>query len=169
MRKLNNIISLFHKLENATLTALFAALLSLGVTQIIARNFFGTGFAWIDPMMRALVLWIALFGAMVATRQRTHIRIDIAGQWLYGGYRKAALLMTDIFTGIMAVIIAIASYRFMGFEYTDGTIAFAGVPTWVVATVLPFAFALIAVRQVFFIIYNIATWNNPNAEEEEEE
>lgn len=168
MRKLSSLIRFFHKLENASLTALFAALLSLGVTQIVARNFFGHGFAWIDPMMRALVLWIALFGAMVATRQRSHIRIDIAGQWLYGGYRKVANIITDIFTGVVAVIIAIASYRFMGFEYDDGTIAFAGIPTWVVATALPFAFGLIALRQLFYIGHNIATWNSPDAEEDEE-
>lgn len=167
MRKLSKAISLFHKLENATLTALFAALLGLGITQIIARNFFGHGFAWIDPMMRASVLWIALFGALVATRQRTHIRIDIAGQWLYGHYRKIANLITDIFTAIVAITIMLASYRFMRFEYEDGIIAFAGIPTWIVAAVLPFAFGLISLRQLFYIGYNIATWNQPDAEEDE--
>lgn len=167
MQKLSKFIFILHRLENATLVALFASLLGLGLTQIIARNFFSLGFAWIDPLMRALVLWIALFGAMVATRERSHIRIDIAGQWLYGWPRKLANLITDALTAAVAIVLTIASLRFAEFEYLDGTIAFAGVPTWTIASVLPFSFALIALRQLFAIGRNLLTWNHPEEEEEE--
>lgn len=167
MRKLSSFIFLLHRLENATLVALFASLLGLGLVQIVARNFFGLGFAWIDPLMRALVLWVALFGALVATRERNHIRIDIAGHWLYGTPRKIANLLTDVFTAAVAIVVALASYRFTQFEYMDGTIAFAGVPTWIIASVLPFTFALISLRQVAYIGRNIITWQQPEEEEEE--
>ena len=46
------------------------------MSLIFYRNIFGAGIVWIDPLLRVLVLWVAIAGAVVATRNDNHIRID---------------------------------------------------------------------------------------------
>ena len=66
-----------HRAEDALLVLLLSAMIVLAATQIMLRNFFDSGFVWIDPLLRVLVLWLGLIGATVATRNNRHIRIDL--------------------------------------------------------------------------------------------
>ena len=66
-----------HRAEDALLVLLLSAMIALASTQILLRNLFDSGFVWIDPLLRVLVLWLGLIGATVATRNNRHIRIDL--------------------------------------------------------------------------------------------
>ena len=66
-----------HRFEDALLVILLSAMIALAGTQILLRNLLDTGFVWIDPMLRVLVLWLGLIGATVATRNDKHIQIDV--------------------------------------------------------------------------------------------
>ena len=52
-------------------------LLAFTLTQIIARNFFNTGFPSLDIISRHLVLFITFMGAALISEQNNHIKIDI--------------------------------------------------------------------------------------------
>src|SRR6478752_4357179 len=65
-----------HRVEDLLLAGLLGALLLLGVAQIVLRVFFDTGLEWAEPVSRSGVLWLALLGALGATRQRKHIAMD---------------------------------------------------------------------------------------------
>src|SRR5690606_32189096 len=67
--------------EDALLVGVFLAMLLLAGAQIVMRNFFGTGLAWIDPLLRILVLWVGMLGAVVATREDRHINIDVLSRF----------------------------------------------------------------------------------------
>ena len=54
----------------------------LALLQILLRNAFGFGFLWAESVLKILVLWIALLGAMVATREDHHIKIDLLERFL---------------------------------------------------------------------------------------
>ena len=56
---------------------LFTAILGLSTTQIVLRNFFASGLFWADELVRLLVLWLAVAGALAATRDRRHIAIEL--------------------------------------------------------------------------------------------
>ena len=68
-------LRVLHLFENLTLAFSFLTMLVLAVMQIALRNFFDGGFLWAESFVRVLVLWIAILGALVATRQNNHISI----------------------------------------------------------------------------------------------
>ena len=49
----------------------------LALAQILLRNVFDIGFLWLESLLKIQVLWLALQGAMIGTRQGRHIRIDL--------------------------------------------------------------------------------------------
>ena len=74
-------------IENAFLVGLLGAMMLLSVAQIIAREFFDTGFFWAGEFIRILVLWLAMVGAVAACREnRTfasmRYRIGYPNNWL---------------------------------------------------------------------------------------
>jgi TRAP-type C4-dicarboxylate transport system permease small subunit len=71
-----DVLKAINKLEDWFLILMLAIMVVLAVTQIFYRNVFGSGVVWIDPLLRVLVLWVAIGGAVVATRTDNHIRID---------------------------------------------------------------------------------------------
>ena len=133
-------------LENATLITLLAAMVGLAASQIVLRNLFGMGITWADPLLRILVLWVGLAGAIVATREDRHISINVLARFLPAGIQAAAHSLTDLFAAAVSGLIAYPSARFVLSEFAAQTIAFAAVPAWICQLILPIAFTAIAVR-----------------------
>ena len=52
-------------------------LLILAIIQIIARNFFDTGFSQMEVISRHLILFIIFMGAALVSEQNRHIKIDL--------------------------------------------------------------------------------------------
>lgn len=57
-------------------------LLALTLFQIIARNFFDTGFSELEIISRHLILFIAFMGAALVSESNNHIKIDILSAFL---------------------------------------------------------------------------------------
>ena len=53
-----------HRAEDAVLALLLGATIVLASLQILLRGIFGTGIGWVDPLVRVLVLWLGLLGAL---------------------------------------------------------------------------------------------------------
>ena len=79
---LDRILNVVYRIEDGILVALLALMIALAAVQIFLRNFFGAGIIWGDVLVRVLVLWIGLIGAMIATRQNKHISIDLVARFL---------------------------------------------------------------------------------------
>lgn len=135
-----------HRLEDGLLALLLGAMVVLAPTQIVLRNFFDADIAWGDPLLRLLVLWLGLLGALVASRTDRHISIDVFSRVLSQRARSAARALTSLFTAGVAGVVAYHAGRFVASEFEFGSTAFASVPAWACAAVIPLAFGLIAVR-----------------------
>ncbi len=125
---------------------LLTAMILLAATQIFLRNFMETGITWADPTLRLLVLWLSLLGAMAATRDNNHIRIDLLSRFLPKGIQALSQQLTDIFTPAVCALLAWHSGRFVLFERQDGITLFASIPAWVGELILPVGFGVMAVR-----------------------
>lgn len=136
------------RIEEAIIIALLGAMILLAGTQILLRNVWDSGIAWGDPLLRIMVLWVGLLGAMLATRQNKHIRIDILSRYLPQRLKRYSSTLTDLFSAFICGLLAWHSYRFVHYEWMDGTEVFTGFPAWVAELVLPFAFTVIALRFV---------------------
>jgi TRAP-type C4-dicarboxylate transport system permease small subunit len=134
------------KLEYLVLGFLFAFMVGLAFLQIVLRIFFATGILWGDPLLRHLLLWVALLGATMATKEGKHINIDVFARLLPDRGKTAIQALTDLFSTFICILLIQASLKFMRDEFQAGTFAFLEVPTWTVGVIFPIAFGLIALR-----------------------
>ena len=56
-------------LEDGLLVLIVTVMILLAAMQIFLRNFFDIGFLWTDELLRLLVLWLAVAGAVAASRK----------------------------------------------------------------------------------------------------
>ena len=141
---------ILHRVEDAILVGLLLTMIGMSVTQIFLRNLFEAGIVWSDVLVRILVLWVGLVGAMVASRQGNHITIDILDRYLPAHAKKVADFVVELFTALICTVVAYYSLVFVKMEFTDGGMAFAQVPNWLCEAIIPFAFTVIALR--YFIL-----------------
>ena len=135
-----------HRLEEMILVSLLLAMISLAFAQIVLRNGFDDGIVWADSLLRIMVLWIALIGAVVASRDQRHINIDLISRFLPPVGKRVAGVVSALFTMLICVALAWYSFDFVKMEYESPSPAFAQVPTWLCESIMPIAFALMAIR-----------------------
>jgi TRAP-type C4-dicarboxylate transport system permease small subunit len=145
-RRLQGILRALRLAEDAILVALLTTMIGLAAAQILLRNLFETGLPWADPLLRLLVLWLALAGALAATRENKHIRIDLLSRFLSGAMNRAADRLASIFTALICGLLAWHGGRLVWLEYQDGATVFADIPAWVAQVIIPIGFGLMALR-----------------------
>jgi TRAP-type C4-dicarboxylate transport system permease small subunit len=146
LRKLDQLLRYF---EDGVLTVLLGGMIVLAVLQIGLRNFADTGFLWADPVLRILVLWLGLAGAVAATRDDKHVNIDILSKYAPGRWKQGAKVLTDLFAASICGLVGWFSYEFVLVEAQFGLLGAGNVPVWVYQSIIPVAFVLIAIR--FFV------------------
>ena len=146
---------ILYRVEDSILVGLLLLMITLAVLQIFLRNLFETGIVWSDVLVRILVLWVGLAGAMVASRQGNHINIDILDRFLPERAKVVVSFVVEVFTAFICAIVAYYSLQFVQMEFADGGMAFAKVPVWLCEAIIPFAFGVIAIRYVLLSIINL--------------
>lgn len=139
-------IKRLHRIEDAILVSLLSVMIVLATAQILLRNFFDAGFIWADPLLRVLVLWLGLIGATVATRSDKHIRIDLLSHFFKRNTHRLIQSIIGQISAWTCLVIAWYGLTWIQLDYSDGVIAFAGIPAWILEIIVPLAFALIGLR-----------------------
>lgn len=141
-----------HRAEDALLTILLTTMILLASTQILLRNFFDSGYVWIDPILRVMVLWLGLIGATVATRDNKHIRIDLLSRF----FDENTHLLIQSFVGQVSawtcLVIAGYGFKWIHLDYVDGMTSFAGIPAWMLEVIIPASFTLIGLRYLIMSV-----------------
>jgi len=142
-------------LETIILVVILSCMILFAAAQILLRNFADISFIWGDELLRMLVLWLALAGAVAASRTDKHINIAVLDRFLPSGLKKGVALLIHIFTATVCAVIAWFSLSFvlMSKEFAD--VLLGNVPAWWLQSVLPLGFALIAWRYLVFSITDI--------------
>lgn len=139
-------IKAINKFEDWFLIIMLAAMVVLAITQILYRNVFGEGIVWIDPLLRTLVLWVAIAGAVVAARNNSHIRIDYFMRYFSKKVSRVVQRAAYAFCVFICGVISWHAAVFVRSDYEYNTIAFSNVPAWVTELVIPIGFFMMAVR-----------------------
>lgn len=134
------------RIENALIAVLVLAMVLLAGAQILLRNLFETGIEWADPLLRALVLWTAMLGALAAARDDKHIGLDLVAHFVHGRAKRVLRVITLVFAAAISAAMAWYGANLVMLDYGSGTNAFANVPSWCVELILPAGFALLALR-----------------------
>ncbi len=143
---MTSLTKLTHLLEDSLLMLLLSSMIILASGQIILRNFFDFGFIWIDPLLRLLVLWTGLIGATVASRDNKHIRIDLLSRYLSKDAHLFIQFLVGLFTSFICTIIAWHGASWVLLDYQDNLLGFQDLPAWIMESIIPLAFGLIALR-----------------------
>ena len=132
--------------ENALLILMLGLMVTLAAAQILFRNFFDISIFGADQMLRLLVLWVALLGAVAASREGKHIHVDAIARWLPARVKPGVVALTDLFTLVVCLMLAWQAIRFLQSAHSSGEMAFGSMPVWIAALILPLGFTLIALR-----------------------
>jgi len=147
MRWLGGLAQWVARIEDALLAVLGLGLLAAAAAQLVFRVL-ETGPVWLDPLMRTATLWLALIGALVATRERRQLHIDVLARRLPGRLGQGARILTAVFTSGVCVLLAQASWTLVVLEREGGGTAFAGLPNWWLLAILPLVFGLMALHSL---------------------
>ena len=139
--------------ETLLLATLLLVMIGVAVSQIVARNAFGTGFVWGEDLVQVAVLWITMLGATAAAGTDSHIRIDLVSRFAGRTFRVLAMRITALFTAVLCACLGWYSIEFIRWDYLDATPGFGIVPAWVCETIIPVAAAVIAIRYVGHAIW----------------
>ncbi|MDJ0722964.1 MAG: TRAP transporter small permease subunit [Desulfobacterales bacterium] len=157
--RLQRALDFLHRVEDLLIAILLMATMGLALYQIALRNLMDTGLVWGDVMVRIMVLWLGMAGAMAATREKKHISIDLLTRFLAPAPRRVAVSLTTLFAGVVCALASYFSLQFVRSEYAAGDLAFGRVPFWVCEAILPIAFAVIALRYgLQFCVHLAATF-----------
>ncbi len=147
-------IDRLHRAEDGLLALLLTTMIVLAGTQILRRNLFDSGFVWIDPQLRVLVLWLGLIGATVATRHNKHIRIDLLSRYFSRNAHRLVQVMVGQVSAWTCLAIAWYGMDWIRLDYADSVTSFAGIPAWSVEIIVPLAFVLIGMRYLLLSFHS---------------
>ena len=143
-------------LEEGLLCLILLAMILLSCWQIISRDFFSGGYAWIDPLLRYQVLWVGLLGASLATRKGKHIAIDLVSYMAPERAKPWIKLAGDIFSTLVAATLTVAAIIFVRNEIQFSGDPLLAIPSWAWNLVFPLAFGMICIRFLYTTFSGIA-------------
>ncbi len=138
--------------EDALLLIILIGMILLAGSQIFLRNFFDTGFFWGDEMLRMMVLWLTMAGALAASRMERHISIAVLDRFLSTMAQKVTRVIIDIFTSGICALFAWHSTRFVMSSYEFGDTLMRHIPAWALQAILPIGFGLMAYRHLVLAV-----------------
>ena len=148
-------LSRLHRVEDGLLAALLGSLLLLSVAQIVLRVAFDAGLPWAEPVSRAGVLFLALLGALGATRSGKHIAIDALPRFLPPRPRRVVWAISQVAAAVICLALAWLGWGMVGLEREAPVPFVAGIPSWVPMLVIPLGFGLMGLR------FLVAAWIEP--------
>ena len=149
---IDNALAFLRRLEEGILVSLLILMIGMAAGQVVLRNFFDSGLYWSDSLVRVAVLCVALVGAMVASRDDSHIRIDLVSRLVSPAYKHWVERLTRLFTFIVLCLFTWGSGNFVYYEYVDEAIAFGDVPAWILEIIMPIGGGVMAVRYLLLAI-----------------
>ena len=138
--------------EDTVLVLILTAMILLAAGQIVLRNLFDFGFIWTDELLRMLVLWIAVAGAVAASRTDKHINIAVLDRFLPPKSGVVVKVIVDLFTAGICLVVTWYSFAFVRTSYEYQDVLLGNVPAWILQLVLPIGFGLISWRYLLFAL-----------------
>ncbi|MBU8879892.1 TRAP transporter small permease [Bacillus sp. FJAT-29790] len=150
-------MSLFKKIdryfEESVVAVLFSAMVILTFIQVLSRFVFNFSLGWSEEISRYFFVWLIYISAAMAAKHRRHIRVEIIDTIFPRFISKWFGLLSDLLWVAFAVFVAFYGYeivvKMMGHKQLSPAVH---LPMWLVYTIIPFGYGLIALRVLQGII-----------------
>ena len=147
--------SFFHRAIEAMIAAMLLSMVTIVFLQVVLRDIFSSGITWADVAGRHMVLWIAFLGAMLATRSRQQINIDLISRLVSKRVRNIIRFFLDIAACVVCVFLTKAAIALVADEKMMGTDLFLNIPLWIVQLIIPIGFSMMAIEYAFGVSLDI--------------
>jgi C4-dicarboxylate transporter DctQ subunit len=139
----------FDRLEEAFMIVVLAAMTLLTFVQVVLRYAFDSGLVWSLEVTTYLFAWLVLIGMSYGVRTQAHIAVDLLTSKLPPATARRVALVS------LALGLAYCALMFYGSVSFVDRLAGLGneardipVPRWLLTSVMPFGFVLLAIRLV---------------------
>lgn len=133
-------------IEDLLLSVLLVALIGIATWQIIGRNLLDSSLIAGDELLRIMVLWLTLAGALAASRADKHIAISLLDRHLTGWQLNAVRFLNHSFTAAVCGFIAWHAWAFVQTSREFEDVLLGDTPAWWLQLPLPIGFALMTYR-----------------------
>jgi C4-dicarboxylate transporter DctQ subunit len=134
------------RLEKALMVLFLGLMIVAAFAQIALRNFVGVGLPWSESLVRYLVLWVGFIGASLAAREGRHITIEVIKLRPSAGGRRYLAAVSELCAVGVCTVMTWAAVKFVRDDAQIGNRTFLDLPTWVLETIIPAAFAIMSLR-----------------------
>jgi C4-dicarboxylate transporter, DctQ subunit len=134
------------RLEKALMVLFLGLMIVAAFAQIALRNFGGVGLPGSESLVRYLVLWVGFIGASLAAREGRHITIEVIKLRPSAGGRRYLAAVSQLCAVGVCTVMTWAAVKFVRDDAQIGNRTFLDLPTWVLETIIPAAFAIMSLR-----------------------
>jgi C4-dicarboxylate transporter DctQ subunit len=137
------------KLEEFFIAAALALMTLLTFVQVVLRYLFNSGLVWSLEATTYTFGWLVVVGMAYGVRTRAHIAADLVTRAVPPYWQRiiamTALVLSLIYCGLMAYGSArfVSGLAMLGHDAQD-----IPVPRWLLASIMPIGFSLLALRIV---------------------
>jgi C4-dicarboxylate transporter, DctM subunit len=136
-----------HRVEDAAVSLLLAAMVLIPLLEAILRRSFHTGIPASTSLVQHAVLLVGMIGAVIAAREGRLLALsNIEQTWLPDRFRASSRVFTSSVAAGVTAFLAFASWQFVAIEREVGSFLIGSVRIWWIEAAMPVGFILIALR-----------------------
>lgn len=140
-------MKILDRIEEWIVIVMLALMTLLTFLQVVMRYAFNSGYSWALELTTIFFAMMIFVGISYGVRVGAHIGVDALVKTFPSGVRRAASIVVVLLCLLYAGLVLYGSWgyvstmRLVGVELED-----LPVPIWVVRSILPFGYALLALR-----------------------
>lgn len=135
--------------ENLIVALTLGAMVLLPLTEVALRKLFHTGISGATSILQHLTLVTGLLGGALAARDGRLLSLSTLTNFLPDRGKRVARVISGSFASVVSLFLCVAAVQFVRAEQQGGSVLAYGIPIWAIQLVLPFGFALIAIRLIW--------------------
>jgi C4-dicarboxylate transporter, DctM subunit len=133
--------------ENALVSLALLVMILVPLAEAFLRRVFDVGISASTAIVQHMVLVVCMLGGAIAARERRLLALSTLGETALRGWVKdASRIFTSGVSATVSIFLGLAAWQWVVTEREAGNILAYGIPIWVVESILPLGFGLIAIR-----------------------
>ena len=144
---MKKLLYIFDNLEEHLAGIALLVMALLAFTEVVFRYVFAQSHAWVEELLRYMMVWITFFGASVAIKYGAHMSVNIIeyipARWLKRWIDVLVALLGLIFCVVTLYFSWLLVLRIKGFGQRTPAMQ---IPMYVPYAIIPFGFASMTIR-----------------------
>ena len=136
--------------ENLLVALALGLMIFFPLAEIVLR-FWSKGISGSNFFEQHLTLIVGMLGGAIAAREQRLLSLSTLSTVLKGKWKSAAAIFATTFAVAITVFLCIAAVNFVQLEKEAGKIIAYNIPLWVLQSILPVGFAVIAARLLWHV------------------